>query len=349
MMVYEVRNRAFEQMANERALDDMATKAGKERDALLKEEVEKRAAVSDEDVQKYYDENKERFRNLPFEKVAPAVKRQLQAQKQVAAMQEYTKGLRADLGFENTLEPPRFELAAKGPAKGPADAPITLVEFSDYECPFCKAAEGVVKQVLGRYPTQVKLVFKSFPLDNHPKARPAAEAALCAEEQGKFWEMHDALFAKAPQIAPEQLSAIATGLGLDAAKFDECVKAKRFAAQIDADLAEGKKAGVAGTPAFYVNGVPIAGGRSVDEFAKAIDAELARQGLPVPPPPPAAAKPAVTPMPPGMQVMPAAPGAMPGQPAPVPAAANPAPAPAPAPAAAPTAPAQPEAPKPAQP
>lgn len=356
MKVYEVRNRAFEQMANERALDDLATKSGKDRDALMKEEVEKRAAVSDEDVQKYYDENKQRFRNLPFEKVAPAVKRQLQAQKQVAAMQEFTKGLREELGFENVLAPPRFEIGADGPSKGPADAPVTLVEFSDYECPFCKASEAVVKQVLERYPTQVRLVFKHYPLDNHPKARPAAEAALCAEEQGKFWEFHEKLFQKAPQIAPEQLAAIATEAGLDAAKLEECVKAKRFASRVDADLAEGKKAGVAGTPSFYVNGVPVAGGRNVEDFAKAINAELERKGLPVPEAPPATAQPAAAPVvvpaqapaPPAAQP---APGATPGQ-APAAPAGQPAPAaqaapapPAPAANAAP-APAAPEAPKP---
>ncbi len=325
--VFDVRNRALEQMANERALDEKAAKLGQDRDAVLKEEIEKRASVSDADVQSYYDEHKDHFRNLPFEKVAPAVKRQLQAQKQVAAMQEFTKNLREELGFENKLEAPHFDLTAKGPIQGPADAPVTLVEFADYECPFCKASEPVVQQVLARYPTQVKLVFKNFPIDSHPKARPAAEAALCAEEQGKFWEFHNALFEKSPQIAPEQLGAIATELGLDGAKLDECAKAKRFSSKIDADLAEGKKAGVAGTPAFFVNGVSIASGRTVDEFAKAIDAELTRLGKPVPPPPPvAAAQPAASPM-----ISPMPPSAPPAAP-PGPPAASPAQAPAPQPA-----------------
>lgn len=332
MKVYEVRTRALEQMANERAMERAATQAGKDKDALLKEEVERRASVTDEEVQKYYDDHKDRFRNLPFEKVSPAVKRQLLAQKQVAAMQEYTKSLRETIGFESKLEPPRFEIAASGPTQGPADAPITLVEFSDYECPFCKASEAVVKQVLKRYPTQVKLVFKNYPLPTHPKARPAAEAALCAAEQGKFWEFHAKLFEKAPQIAPEQLAGIATEAGLDAAKLQECITAKRSSAQIDADLEVGKSAGVAGTPAFYVNGVPISGGRTVDEFAKAIDAELARLGLPVPPPP---VKPAPTAQAP-MQAPPAA-----AQPAPMAQPAPAAPSAAPAPAAPNAAPAAP--------
>jgi hypothetical protein len=204
-----------------------------------------------------------------------------------------------------------------------------------------------VKQVLERYPTQVKLVYKNFPIDTHPKARPAAEAAMCADEQGKFWDLHHKLFEKAPQIGADQLPAIATEAGVDAAKLDECVKAKKQAAKIDADIAEGKKSGVAGTPAFYVNGVPLAGGRSVDDFAKAINAELTRLGKPVPEPPkpvaqapaPAAApQPMVTPMP-----SPADAPAAPGQPAPgtVPPSAN-----APAPAAPAAPPSSPEAPKP---
>jgi protein-disulfide isomerase len=295
-------------------------------------------------VQQYYDQHKDRFRNLPFEKVAPAVKRQLTGQKQVAAMQEYSKGLRDEIGFENVLEPPRFEIANVGPSLGPDDAPITLVEFSDYECPFCKAAEPVMKQVLERYPTQVRLVFRQFPLDSHPKARPASEAALCANEQGKFWEFHRKLFEKAPQIEADKLPAIAEEVGLDRAKFEECVQARRFEAQVAADVDAGKKASVAGTPAFFVNGVPVSGGRSADDFAKAINAELTRLGKPVPEPPPV--QPAqMTPVPPpGMPpaqpaaapapVQPAAP-AQPAQPV---QAAQPAPAPAPSPAPVPAPP-----------
>jgi protein-disulfide isomerase len=357
LKTYEVRNRALEQMASEQALDAEAAKSGKDRDTLLKEEVEKRAAVSDEDVQKYYDDNKERFRSMPFEKVAPAVKRQLLAQKQVAAMQEYVGALRQSLGYQNDLAPPRFEIAiGTSPSQGPGDAPITLVEFSDYECPFCKSAEPIVKQVKERYPTQLRFVTKNFPLDAHPKAKPAAEAAVCAAEQGKFWEYHDLLFDKAPQIDAPQLGTYAEQAGLDKAKFDECLAAHRGEPVVKADLEEGQKAGVSGTPAFFVNGVPLAGGRSLNDFAKAIDTELARLNLPVPPPPPPPAPAARMQMPPGhpgspQMMMPGGtpPAAQPGQPAPNAAAPTPPPVPnaaAPAPppnAAAPAAPPKPAA------
>jgi protein-disulfide isomerase len=354
LKTFEIRNRALEQMASEDAVEAEAAKAGKDRDELVKEEVEKRAEVSDADVQAYYDENKERFRSMPFEKVAPAVKRQLLAQRQVAAMQEYVGGLREARGYQNDLSPPRFEIAVgTSPSEGPADAAITLVEFSDYECPFCKSAESIVKQVQQRYPTQLRFVAKNFPLDAHPKARPAAEAAMCAAEQGKFWEYHALLFEKAPQIDVAQLAGYAEQAGLDKAKFEECLSSHRTEPILVADLEEGKKAGVSGTPAFFVNGVPLAGGRSLNEFAKAIDAELERLKLPVPPPPPPPAARAQRPTLPGQPqvVVPGAPppAAQPAPPAAPNAAAPAAPnaaTPAAPPAEAPTPAPAPETPKP---
>jgi len=222
---------------------------------------------------------------MPFEKVSPAVKRQLVAQRQAAAMQEYVGSVRTMFGYENELEPPRFEIATgASPTQGPEDAPITLVEFSDYECPFCKAAAPILKQVQERYPTQLRLVYKNFPLEAHPQARPAAEATMCAAEQGKFWEYHQKLFEKSPQIGTEQLAFIAGAAGLDKVQFEECLSSHRSAAVVQADLDAGKKAAVAGTPSFFVNGVALVGGRTLNDFAKAIDAELERLKLPAPPP-----------------------------------------------------------------
>jgi len=180
-----------------------------------------------------------------------------------------------------------------------------------------------------RYPTQLRVVTTNFPLDAHPKARPAAEAAMCAAEQGKFSEFHAKLFEKAPQIDVAQLAPIAEEVGLDKAKFEECLTSHRTAPIVQADLDAGKKAGVSGTPAFFVNGVPLAGGRSLNEFAKAIDVELERLKLPVPPPLPPAPPPTARMMPPGQPLV-AVPG--PAQPMPpghpMPPGMQPAPAPA---------------------
>src|SRR5690606_39157459 len=162
------------------------------------------------------------------------------------------------------------------------------------QCPYCKSAEKVVAEVLERYPTQVRLGFRHFPLDNiHPQARGAAEAAACAAEQGRFWEYHAVLFENSPKLAVTDLRSYANRVELDRPAFDACVAEKRHAAQIEADVEMGQQIGVAGTPAFYVNGLPVTGGRNVDQFASVIDGELERLGLPVPPPPapPAAAAP----------------------------------------------------------
>lgn len=335
--LYEVRKRALEQMAVEQAMETAVAQTGKDRDTLLREELDKRAAVSDEEVKAFYEQNKDRYAGRDFAQLQPSIRRQLEQQARQKAVEEYLTSLRASTGFESVLEAPRFEIGGEGPARGPADAPITVVEFSDYQCPFCKSAEAVVSQVLERYPTQVRVEFRQFPLDNlHPQARLAAEAALCAADQGQYWTYHEALFRNSPKLEKAQLESYASQIGLDRAAFDACLAEKRHAAHVDADVAAGKAAGVAGTPAFYVNGLPVSGGRSLAQFAAVIDGELERLGLPVPPPPPPAAAPALpapaAAAPPKPAPAPAAPAARPAPAAP---AAESAPAPAPAPAAAP--------------
>ncbi len=285
--VFEIRKRALEQMAGEQALEAAAAEQGKDAQELLREEIEKRGTVSDEEVKAFYEEHKQRYGKRTFAQVQPSVRRQLEQQKRQSAAQEYLTALRTELGFESLLEPPRFEIVGEGPARGPADAPITLVEFSDYQCPFCKSAEALVEQVLERYPTQVRLVFRQFPLDNiHPQARGAAKASLCAQDQGKFWEFHQVLFRESPKLGEEELKNYASEVGLDRAAFDACLAEDRHAPTVQADVQAGERIGVAGTPAFYVNGLPIAGARSADHFAVLIDQELERLGLPVPAPPP---------------------------------------------------------------
>ena len=340
--LYELRRRALEQMASEQALETAAAQAGKDVDALMREEIEKRATVTDEEVRAYYEENKQRFGKRTFEQLAPTLRRQLEVQKRQQASQEYTSSLRAAIGFESLLEAPRFEIAGKGPSRGPEDAPITLVEFSDYQCPYCKAAEKVVAEVLERYPSQVRLEYRHFPLDSiHPHARRAAEAAMCAADQGKFWEFHRVLFEESPKLEPEKLGAYAQRVGLDRAAFDACLAEQRHAATVEADIEAGRAAGVAGTPAFYVNGRPVTAGRSLQQFSAVIDEELERLGVPVPPPPP---PPAPAPQPAAPAAQAPAPAAAQadtpaeqGTPAPPPAeaAAQPAPQPAAQPAPAP--------------
>jgi len=177
------------------------------------------------------------------------------------------------------LEPPRTRVAATGPSKGPEDAPITIVEFSDFECPFCSRINPTLAQVRQNYADQVRIVFRQYPLPMHPNAVKAAEASLCAHEQGKFWEMHDVMFADQQQLGVEQLKAKASGIGLDPEDFNQCLDSGEYADEVQADLAAGAEAGVSGTPAMFVNGIPISGAVPYDQLSSVIDEELARKGV----------------------------------------------------------------------
>jgi protein-disulfide isomerase len=276
--LYELRSQALEELIDERLIEAEAKARGLSPDDLAKLEAAKAAPVQQADIQKFFDEVKERLpKDAKVETFADQIRARLEAQNQAAARQAFVDGLREKAQVAVALEPPRIEVSAVGAALGPENAPITIVEFSDYECPFCKRAHPTVTEVVKRYPDKVRLVYRHFPLDNmHPNARPAAEASLCAEEQGKFWPYHDLLFASSDKLTAPTLRGVAEKAGLDLAKYDACVKERRHRARVDADVADGRAARVSGTPAFFVNGIPLSGARSVEEFVQIIDRELAR-------------------------------------------------------------------------
>ena len=150
------------------------------------------------------------------------------------------------------------------PSKGPTTAPVSLVEFSDFECPFCVKAAPIIQQLIAAYPTEVRFAFKQYPLSMHKKSPLAHEAALAAGEQGKFWEMHDALFAGQDKLTRDDLIAKATALRLDVPRFTKDLDSHRFKSQVDADRQEGNRFGVNGTPFFFINGHAISGGKTGD-------------------------------------------------------------------------------------
>lgn len=172
------------------------------------------------------------------------------------------------------LEDPITIPVAGAPVRGPADAKITLVEFSDFECPFCSAAEKEVDIVMAAYPKDVKLIYKQFPLSMHPHAEMAAEASLAAQDQGKFWEMYDALFKNYRLLSKTKILAIAQGLGLDMDKFKADLESARFKTAVEKDLADGEAAGVYGTPAFYIDGKQYNGPMNLAALKPIITAEL---------------------------------------------------------------------------
>ena len=164
--------------------------------------------------------------------------------------------------------------AGKSPVKGPADAPITIVEFSDYQCPFCARSEPLVKEALAAYPKQARLVYKHLPLTAiHPQALPAALAAAAAQKQGKFWEMHEKLFANQRALAPEQIREYARELGLDLARFEADMQSEEVKAMVQEDMQLAQRVGVRGTPTIFVNG-KLLQNRSLDGFRQIIDPAL---------------------------------------------------------------------------
>jgi protein-disulfide isomerase len=172
-------------------------------------------------------------------------------------------------------EPPVQQIAlGKAPVKGPANAPITIVAWSDFECPFCGRVVPTLKQLEEDYKGKIKLAFKHQPLPFHPNAKPAATAAMAAHEQGKFWEMHDKLFSNQRALDRASLEKYAEELKLDMGKFKAALDSGKFNEMIEADSAEGSRVGANGTPTFFINGRTLVGAQPIDAFKRVIDEEL---------------------------------------------------------------------------
>ena len=205
----------------------------------------------------------------------------LQNQKLATKREEFLTSLRSQAKVIVNLKPPpvlRAEVSVDGaPSKGPAKAPVTIVEFSDFHCPFCRRVLPTLAQLESQYGEKIKLVFRDFPIDNlHPEASKAHEAARCANEQGKFWAYHDKLFASPPKSSPEIFKGFAKDLGLNVTAFESCFASGKYQAAVKKDIEEGNRVGVTGTPAFFINGRIISGAQPLEAFARVIDDELAR-------------------------------------------------------------------------
>jgi len=194
------------------------------------------------------------------------------------ALQELVERLSREARVTVTLRPPEPPVltvsAGDGPAWGSPAAPVTIVEFADFECPVCKESLPVLQEVRSLYRERVRLVYRNFPLASHPQARPAAEAAHCAHEQGQFWAYHDALFAKAPDLQPLDYVQLAERLKLNTADFAACLSSNRPKVAVAKDLADAQALGLSGTPTFFINGRYLSGFQSLDALRQYIDREL---------------------------------------------------------------------------
>ncbi len=184
----------------------------------------------------------------------------------------------ANVGPTPTQQIVRYQVSVDDdPSLGPDDAPITIIEFSDYQCPYCRRwAEQVEKQLLEAYGDKIRFVYRDFPLTQiHDQAFAAAEAANCAGEQGKYWEYHDALFAQKYGLGQDAYLQYAQDIGLDVDQFAECLKTHRYKDEVQADLDEAMQIGVRSTPTFFINGIAVVGAQPLEVFQSLIDKELA--------------------------------------------------------------------------
>ena len=271
---------ALEEIVNEKLLSAEAKKRNITVDNLVKEEVANKVTVpTEEEVRRFYDENRSVI-NGSFIETALQIRDYLLEAGRDKAFATLLSRLRRDYGFKSMVEPERATVQTQGhPSKGPADAPVTIVEFSDFECPYCGGLLPTLNKIEQNYKDKVRVVYRQFPLNNiHPNAQKAAEASLCAEEQGKFWQLHDAMFADQKQLTVENLKAKAATLSMNAAAFAGCLDSGKHAGAVRDSIAEGSKVGVDGTPALFINGRYLGGNQPYDAIAKIIEDELLRAG-----------------------------------------------------------------------
>lgn len=202
------------------------------------------------------------------EAVGGAVKEFFQKE-QLGARKKQEEQMAAQM--EEQFKNPASVPAGNSPVRGPADAKVTIIEFSDFQCPYCKRGSETMDAVMKKYPKDVKVVFKNLPLPFHEQAAPAAKAALAAGKQGKFWEMHDALFANQAKLGDAFYAEQAKTLGLDVEKFKTDMASAEIKKQIDDDSELARKNEIQGTPGFFVNGVAVKGAYPIDHFSRIID------------------------------------------------------------------------------
>lgn len=276
---YQALEGGVRQVVESRLLDAEAEKRGISKEDLLAAEVEAVVEpVTDEQAEAWYGENQARLRGT-YEQLAPQIKDFLQRQRQQEAHDSFIDSLKEGTKVSYRLDPPRVEVESEGfPAKGPADAPVTIVEFSDFECPFCSRVVPTLEKVKEEYGDKVRIVFRQFPLAMHPNAPKAAEASLCAAAQDKFWEMHDLMFEEQRQLTVADLKAKAERLELDTEQFNQCLDSGEYTDEVQTDMQAGQRAGVTGTPAMFVNGRLVSGAVPFEQVAEVIDSELDRAG-----------------------------------------------------------------------
>ena len=270
--VYKAQKNALEDFVRNSVIESLAQKANVPTDQFMKTEMESaKKKISDKEVEAFL-----KSKNVPDTSKVPAevkdqVRGLLHIQKLVASA---TKSNPVELYLKRPKAAPiQFANLDKEASWGNADAPVTIVEFSDFQCYYCGQARARLAELKKIYGKKLRVVYKHYPLPSHPEARPAAEASMCVNEQSsdKFWKFHDMLFDNMQAMKEENIKDYAKKVGVDMKQFEECYAAKKYAGLIDASLAEGQRLGVNSTPSFFVNSQLVKGAQPVAEFREIID------------------------------------------------------------------------------
>ncbi len=272
---YQLRMKALEAAIADKLLDQEAARRGVSLQALLNAEVNVHVQeASDAEVERFYEQQKARIRQ-PIEEVRDQIGSLLKDSQYNAARGAYVDKLRAAGDVKIALDPPRLSVdLSAAPMRGPQTAPVTIVEFSDFQCPFCRRVQPTLAEVQKRYGDKIRWSFKDLPLVSiHPAAQKAAQAARCAGDQGKFWQYREELFQNT-KISDDLHEQISTKLALDKSPFQSCLDSEKYKSQVVADSAEAQSFGITGTPAFVINGILLSGAQPLEAFVSVIDREL---------------------------------------------------------------------------
>ena len=279
LKIYRMKLKRLQRMIRKRLMEKEAQHQGvtlKE----LRESIQSDVEVSDEEIEHYYRENQDKWKDWqePEDELKRRIRDILRNKKYNKAVEEYADSLKDRYDVAVFLKEPPLPLTRvrveDNPATGPENAPVTIVEFSDYLCPACRAAHEAATQIRESYRGKIRWIFKDFPLEQHKGAKKMAKAAHCAREQRKFWKYQDKLFASEGKPDQEMLKNYASELALDPNRFEHCIKSDKYLENIEEDIEDGRDAGISATPTFIINGKMKSGSLSFDDFKNLIEDEL---------------------------------------------------------------------------
>ncbi len=274
--IYEIKKRGVDSIVEERLIKKEAEKRKITVQELIKIEVnDKVGNITDKEVEEFYELNKARFANKKLEEMKGPLKQQIFARKSSIYRANFIDRLLDKADIQVNLVRPTVDVSVDDdPMLGNKNAAVTIIEFTDFQCPFCSKARPTVKELLSKYDDKIRYVLRDYPLDFHPNAQKASEAAQCAADQDKYWPYSDILWANQRALDVASLKKYAAEVKLDQKKFDECLDSGKYTEEVKKDFADGAKAGVNGTPSFFINGQMLTGSRPIEQFQEIIDEQL---------------------------------------------------------------------------